>query len=131
MQDNASVLNNTGNILYPALAQGGGVYVGGWRYAGEIFPAYFYMQSGTISGNTTGIGGGVYVHRDGTFIMSGGILYGNDVSDETLRNTATFTPTSFSGSALFRDSSGIARYGDGSNILTSSGGTNNTITGKP
>ncbi|MHC6204479.1 beta strand repeat-containing protein [Breznakiellaceae bacterium SP9] len=37
----------------------------------------FTMSGGTISNNTAGNGGGVYVYNNGTFIMSGGTISGN------------------------------------------------------
>jgi len=40
----------------------------------------FNMESGTISGNTAGNGGGVFVDTSGIFTMSGGTISGNDSS---------------------------------------------------
>jgi parallel beta-helix repeat protein len=46
------------------------------------------MEGGTISGNTaTNNGGGVYLDS-GTFTMDGGIIYGNEVPNGDLKNTA-------------------------------------------
>jgi hypothetical protein len=56
------------------------------------------MSGGSINGNTTttssssygGYGGGVYV-SGGTFTkQSGGIIYGSNESDSTLKNTASY-----------------------------------------
>jgi hypothetical protein len=62
-----------------ATSYGGGVYV----FSGGTFT----MNGGTISGNTaTSYGGGVYVER-GTFIKTGGAIYGDD-AEQNLKNTA-------------------------------------------
>jgi hypothetical protein len=46
------------------------------------------MNGGEISGNTASHGGGVSV-SDGTFVkQSGGVIYGSNASDSSLRNTA-------------------------------------------
>ena len=37
----------------------------------------FRMFGGTISGNSTNCGGGVYIHQQGTFLMYGGLISGN------------------------------------------------------
>ncbi|MDR1025664.1 MAG: InlB B-repeat-containing protein [Treponema sp.] len=70
-------------------AYGGGVYV---ESRGT-----FTMRGGTISGNTVSspyyaaYGGGVYVSREGTFTkQSGGVIYGSNESNSTLKNTATY-----------------------------------------
>jgi hypothetical protein len=72
----------SGNTSSSSSFYGGGVYVGGGS---------FTMSGGTISGHTTAKeGGGVYV-GSGTFVkqQSGGIIYGSNESDSTLKNTAT------------------------------------------
>ena len=120
MYDNATVSGNS--ITAGFQRDGGGVYVGG----------IFNMHGGTISGNTAGMfgGGGVHVGSRGTFVMSGGTVYGNDVP-APLANDAS------SGAALLLGSNAPitnARFGDGTNILPHTDGnsrhTNNTITGR-
>jgi predicted outer membrane repeat protein len=61
------------------------------------------MNGGEISGNSASSqGGGVYV--DGTFRMSGGVIYGNTATPTTLRNTAG------SGAALYKNPPGDGYY---------------------
>ena len=119
MHDNASVSGN-GSIHHIA-SNGGGVYVRGT----------FNMHGGTISSNTTGAfgGGGVYVWglnstRRGYFIMSGGTVYGNDAPAHLANNAGS------AGAALRINSSSIARFSDGSNIITSGWSADSTITGR-
>jgi hypothetical protein len=68
------IINNSADSL------GGGVYSGGT----------FNMNGGTISSNTAGnAGGGVYL-SSGTFTkQSGGVIYGSNESNSTLRNVAS------------------------------------------
>jgi hypothetical protein len=69
MRDNAVLKGNT------ALSYGGGVYIGG----GGFSSGDFFMEGGTMSGNTAVKGGGVYVGgRAGTFTMKDGIISGNN-----------------------------------------------------
>jgi hypothetical protein len=64
-------------------SSGGGVYVNSGT---------FTMTGGEISGNaTTYGGGGVFVEGGGSFIKSGGIIYGADASPSSLKNTASGT----------------------------------------
>jgi hypothetical protein len=74
------------------------------------------MSGGTISGNTSSYGGGVYVDSSGTFTkQSGGTIYGSSASD-TLKNTAT------------SDSYGHAVYvSSGSKKRNSTAGTSVTL----
>ena len=53
--------------------KGGGVYVGGGT---------FTMTGGTIDGNISQIGGGVYVGNGGTFTMTGGNISSNVATDK-------------------------------------------------
>ena len=86
---------------------GGGVYMSGTSGA-------FTMEGGEISGNTAEYGGGVYIVDGGTFTMEGGTVYGNEASGAPagLANTANTE-----GAALYKESSGSATYGDGTDIL--------------
>jgi len=133
MRDNASVSGNQAGNGPNVTGMGGGVFVRGT----------FNMYGGTVSGNSAygfsivpGQGGGVYVSM-GTFNMYGGTVYGSDASSP-LANFAGFasgSPSTQVGAALYLSSNGgIAKYGDGSNILphtdSNSLYTNNTITGK-
>jgi hypothetical protein len=81
----------SGNRAYNNLARGGGVFVNG----------EFVMSGGVIAGNksirksgtnttTAGRGGGVYVAASCTFTKTGGIIYGNDAEDTSLRNTSIY-----------------------------------------
>jgi hypothetical protein len=100
MSSNAAITGNT------ASANGGGVYVnetftmtsgtvsgnaavlGGGVYNGGTFT----MNGGTISGNTAVLGGGVYVNGSATFSKKeGGIVYGSDEANASLKNTASST----------------------------------------
>jgi hypothetical protein len=65
------IMHNRVTLSKNVTAYGGGVWVKGGR---------FEMHGGTISGNHATInGGGVFIHDDGgTFIKTGGIIYGND-----------------------------------------------------
>jgi len=131
MQDNTSVTGNTanngggvfgtltmngnasvsGNIAVSANKDGGG---NGGGVVGNIT-----MQGGTISGNVAGgVGGGVLVGRverrygwfgdwevskQGTFSKNGGTIYGNNETDENLKNTAR------QGSAIYQASPNLWR----------------------
>ena len=44
---------------------------------GGVMFGTFRMFGGTISGNSTNCGGGVYIHQQGTFLMYGGLISGN------------------------------------------------------
>ncbi|MDR1636228.1 MAG: hypothetical protein LBR93_02715 [Treponema sp.] len=86
MNTGSKICGNTSSFSYSSY--GGGVYVSGGT---------FTMSGGTISGNTStsyGIassGGGVYVDFYGTFIKKkGGIIYGSDESNISLKNTASY-----------------------------------------
>ena len=50
------------------MALGGGVYV---------IKGAFNMEGGTITGNESELGGGVYVDADAKFAMSGGEIFRN------------------------------------------------------
>jgi hypothetical protein len=65
---------------------GGGVYVGP--------TGMFAMKGGVISGNTANEGGGMCIDgtstsTNGAFRVETGTIYGSDITDTTLRNTAT------------------------------------------
>jgi predicted outer membrane repeat protein len=68
-----------------------------------IYVAYgtLELRNGTISGNTTTSGGGVYVNTEGTFTMSGGEISGNTASDSGggvyVRETFTMSGGKISG----------------------------------
>lgn len=47
------------------------------NYGGVMNNGTFRMFGGTISGNSTDCGGGVYIHHQGTFLMYGGLISGN------------------------------------------------------
>jgi hypothetical protein len=51
--------------------------------------ADFEMIGGEISGNSAYEGGGVYLSDISTFSMFGGVIYGTDETNASLRNTAT------------------------------------------
>jgi len=98
---------NAGTISGNKAFCGGGVYV----KCGT-----FTMNGGTISGNTAtgGFGGGVYVGNDGLevngkFIKTGGIIYGNDGSDN--KNVALPSASAAKGHAVYvtqvRNDSGL------------------------
>jgi len=98
------IFNNTTN---GSTSDGGGVFVSS--------TAIFIMKNGEISGNTaTRYGGGVRTeysyysytdsHNSGTFLMGGGVIYGNNAT-AGLKNTATTGP------ALYRELASIAHYG--------------------
>jgi len=54
------------------------VYVTSFSFDSIISSATFTMTGGTISGNSTGTGGGVFINGNGSnFIMSGGTISGN------------------------------------------------------
>jgi len=118
MQDNATVSGNTAG-------SGGGV---------GVFPngTFTMHDNATVSGNTASVyGGGVDVN--GTFIIGGGTVYGNE--GMPLGNSSGFF-----GAALcvwsYENDIGTAKYGDGNNIslLPSTNGlfeySNNTIIGR-
>jgi len=111
--EGVTLQNNTNTSTAGISSSGGGVYVGG--------NGKFYMNGGTIRGNSADKGGGVYV--DGEFSITNGIIYGSDGS----ANENTVTPgasTASAGAALFVDANGgSAQYGNGSPLST----TNNTI----
>jgi hypothetical protein len=64
-----------------AFSTGGGVSV--------YYDGTFTMNGGAVSGNTSSSGGGVYL-SSGTFTkQSGGVIYGSNESNSSLRNTAS------------------------------------------
>jgi len=88
------ISHNNFNANFP---NGGGV---------DVLGGTFEMHDGRIFGNNTNGtgGGGVRVHANGTFHMSGGVIYGNELAvEEELRNTAS------NGAALFNN--GTAQIG--------------------
>jgi len=62
----------------------------------------FYMNGGTISGNTnnSGNGGGVFVSNDGTLCIQNGTIYGNESANGDLANN---TSSGADGAALYLD----------------------------
>jgi hypothetical protein len=48
----------------------------------------FNMQGGSIESNTASLGGGVSVDSYGAIYKTGGIIYGNDATDTSKKNTA-------------------------------------------
>jgi hypothetical protein len=99
---------NNGTISGNSAYDGGGVFVAistarftmnGGTISGNSAKTYgggvlvskgtFTMNGGTISGNSAiNTGGGVDVTNDSTFTMKGGIIYGKNEPDVSLRNTA-------------------------------------------
>jgi hypothetical protein len=128
MSDNATVSGNT------AYSSGGGVYVGGGSFtmsdnaavSGNMTSSTYsgggvYVGSGSftmsdnaaISGNTatarsgdTSYGGGVYV-ASGNFTKTGGIIYGSDETEATLRN-------------VIKNSEGVVQYRWGAAVYANS-----------
>jgi hypothetical protein len=77
---NGGTISGNGSSTVSGL--GGGVFFG---YDNDTF----IMRGGTISGNAATSGGGVYVYNNSTFTkQSGGVIYGSNESNSTLRNTA-------------------------------------------
>jgi hypothetical protein len=116
MRDNAVLKDNT------ALSYGGGVYIGGVGFSSGDF----FMEGGTMSGNTAVNGGGVYVAgRYGTFTMKGGIISGNtaDANGGGVYVASTFTMQdgTVSGNTAGNDGGGV--YVGDSEIFTMQGGT--------
>jgi uncharacterized repeat protein (TIGR02543 family) len=84
-----TISGNTATNTQGSARGGGGVYVEN--------TGIFIMSGGTISGNkalgtpNTNSGGGVFVYvapqYSGSFSKTGGIIYGNDETDVSLRNT--------------------------------------------
>jgi uncharacterized repeat protein (TIGR02543 family) len=72
----------SGNTANHPTYGGGGVFMNSGTWT---------MSGGTISGNTaTNAGGGVYVYGNATFTkQAGGIIYGSNETDSTLKNAAT------------------------------------------
>jgi hypothetical protein len=72
----------SGNTANHPTYGGGGVFMNSGTWT---------MSGGTISGNTaTYAGGGVYVYGNATFTkQAGGIIYGSNETDSTLKNTAS------------------------------------------
>ena len=86
-----SITGNTATAsLHAGTGNGGGVFVGGGT---------FNMSGGSITGNTTTGNGGVYVHKNGTFQVSGGVKIsgnknsGGSNSNVYLPNGKTITVT--------------------------------------
>jgi hypothetical protein len=75
--------------------------------------------SAKVSGNTASSGGGVGIYI-GEFTMNGGTIYGSDAGSG-LANTAE------TGASLYNV--GTAKYGDGSDIIASGDGTDDTLVG--
>jgi hypothetical protein len=89
----------------------GGVYFGGTG------ASHFIMNGGTISGNTSLIGGGVFLESDNTFVMNGGTIsdntggeYGGGV---LLSSAASFTMKggTISGNTAIAGGGGVAVLG--------------------
>gem|GEM_PF-572101 len=115
--DGGEISGNSTTTSFTTTGNGGGVHI---EWNGR-----FDMLSGTISGNAGQNGGGVW--NQGTFQMSGGVVYGNEAAvDSTLRNTSRTV-----GSASLSNT-GTAQRGtfDSGGAFTSLGSlttTNNTI----
>jgi len=75
MNEGTKIAGNSNSLS--SLSFGGGVSVKGRYVNGESVRGTFTMNGGTISGNSSHYGGGVYVNSDGTFIMNGGTISGN------------------------------------------------------
>jgi hypothetical protein len=99
LSGSAAVSGNT------ATSGGGGVYVSSNTYStssdgGSVYlTSSFIMSGGAVSGNTSTFGGGVYVNGD--FTKTGGIIYGSNETNPTLRNTVTGQTNS--GAAVYED----------------------------
>jgi hypothetical protein len=120
MSGTAIISDNTvGSLLITG--SGGGVYV----YEDSVFN----MNGGIIKNNSAigplsiGYGGGVNVD-DGTFYMSGGIVYGSGAG-AGLANTASL----LTGASLHVENGGIAKYGVGGSgaVIIPSGGITTTL----
>jgi hypothetical protein len=105
-------------------AEGGGVCVNG---------AFTMYDNAIVAGNTASSnsawaeGGGVEVHSNGVFILSGGTVYGDIAHgvNASLANTVTTTSGNTRGATVYNG--GTAQYGDGTNIDLENGGTDLTL----
>ena len=119
MRDNSSVSGNT------ASRRGGGVFF--WHSN----DSFFVMYGGTISDNTSNIGGGVYVNNFGTFTMNNGTISRNVAAQNgggvVLRGQAfTMNNGNISGNRATQNGGGVhIVVGDGWQpaTFTKSGGT--------
>ncbi|MCL2064663.1 MAG: hypothetical protein FWG98_09885 [Candidatus Cloacimonetes bacterium] len=123
MVDSDSVFNMLGGVIHGNT--NGGVHVRG----GE-----FNMMNGTISGNKSYNGGGLYAVEDSRFKMFGGTIYGSKEygAPEHLANHASNDGAALYGSTVFVERR--LQYGDGTDILPHVEGeldyTNHTIIGR-
>ena len=112
-----------GELTHASGKSGRGVYV----YKGT-----FNMYGGSITGNKTERGGGVYVDTEGTFNMYGGTITGNSATGDgggvyVIGNNSKFTMTGGSIGGTATNDANQAKYGGGvyvsSGTFTMSGGT--------
>ena len=92
----------------------------------------FMMSGGSIWGNLNKINTSAVLIESGLFVMSGGVIYGNSASGAPagLANESNLVR----GAALVVSSFATAVYGNGTNILPhidgSENGTDHTVSGK-
>lgn len=112
-----------GELTHASGKSGRGVYV----YKGT-----FNMYGGSITGNKTERGGGVYVDTNGTFNMYGGTITGNSATGDgggvyVIGSNSKFTMTGGSIGGTATNDANQAKYGGGvyvsSGTFTMSGGT--------
>ena len=112
-----------GELTHASGKSGRGVYV----YKGT-----FNMYGGSITGNKTDRGGGVYVDTKGTFNMYGGTITGNSATGDgggvyVIGSNSKFTMTGGSIGGTATNDANQAKYGGGvyvsSGTFTMSGGT--------
>ena len=112
-----------GELTHASGKSGRGVYV----YKGT-----FNMYGGSITGNKTERGGGVYVDTEGTFNMYGGTITGNSATGDgggvyVIGSNSKFTMTGGSIGGTATNDANQAKYGGGvyvsSGTFTMSGGT--------
>jgi hypothetical protein len=102
MSDDAAVSGNTASsaATLSASSDGGGVYVddfGNFTMSGNA------EVSGNTASSTSAYGGGVYVSKSGaSFTKTGGIIYGSNETDTSLRNVVT--GSNHKGAAVYLDS---------------------------
>ena len=96
MQNNASVSRNTG-------ADGGGVYIEQGTGGGNVY--FIMEGNASVSGNTsTGGGGGVYLANGGSFFeMRGGMIFGNNATNSSSNGGGVYVNGAFtmSGGTIF------------------------------